>query len=100
MDSVINLFLPESTLEEWALSDQADVREGRLVITGETEGFLVVPAVHFLRLVSGKDDGKLLAKVKTETQLAQLGAEQMMNSVIVGDAAYEVEAGYVAQLEA
>jgi len=56
--------------------------------------------VHFLRLVSGTDAKHLLSKVKTSVQLEQMGAEQMSDSVIVGEDAYQVVAGYVAEVPA
>jgi hypothetical protein len=94
---VTTLFLPQSQLEEWALSEKADLKDGRLVIAGESATYPVTQAVHFTRLVSGQDDKKLVNKVKTEAQLSELGAEQMADSVLLGDNAYEVVPGYVLQ---
>ncbi|NVJ06672.1 hypothetical protein HUW63_15665 [Myxococcus sp. AM001] len=98
---VTKLFLPQAQLEEWALADKADLREGRLVVMAEGGvAFPVTPAVHFVQLVSGEDTQGLVARVKTEEQLARLGAEQMADSVLVGDNAYEVVPGYVAEVAA
>ncbi|MFN0061294.1 MAG: hypothetical protein ACKVPX_02075 [Myxococcaceae bacterium] len=91
-------FLPQTKLEEWALSEQADLMDGKLVIKGEAQGHAVMPAVHFAKLVSGGDEHKLLDKVKTQAQIAALGGEQMFESVVLGDSAYEVVTGYVTQL--
>ncbi|MBF5041439.1 hypothetical protein FGE12_03505 [Aggregicoccus sp. 17bor-14] len=92
------LFLPQTQLEEWVLADKADLQDGQLVVTGEPTRVPVVPAVHFVKLVSGADEHTLLAKVKTEPQLQGLGAEQMADSVLLGEAAYEVVPGYVAEV--
>ncbi len=95
------LFLPQAQLEEWALEDKADVRDGRLVVMVEGgASFPVVPAVHFLQLVSGEDTHGLVARVKTEEQLQRLGGEQMADSVLIGDSAYEVVPGYVTEVAA
>ena len=94
----MRVFLPQSTLEEWALEDKADLKDGRLVVSGEKQGYPVSPAVHFTQLVSGSDERKLLARVKTEAQLAQLGAEHLHDSVVLGEDAYEVVSGYVADV--
>lgn len=95
------LFLPQAQLEEWALEDKADVRDGRLVVMVEGgASYPVMPAVHFLQLVSGEDTHRLVARVKTEAQLQSLGAEQMADSVLVGDSAYEVVPGYVTEVAA
>jgi hypothetical protein len=97
---VARLFVPQGKLEEWALGDKADIRDGKLVVVAEKSSFAVQPAVHFTKLVSGTDDKKLLRKVKTEDELQKLGAEHMADSVLLGDTAYEVTGGYVAEVPA
>ncbi|WP_371876493.1 hypothetical protein [Pyxidicoccus fallax] len=93
------LFLPQTQLEEWALADKADLREGKLVVMAEGgTTFPLTPAVHFVQLVSGEDAQGLVARVKTEEQLARMGAEQMADSVLVGENAYEVVPGYVTEV--
>ena len=57
-------------------------------------------AVHFVKLVSGNDSGQLVGRVKTMSQLDALGAEHMMDSVILGETAYEVTPGYIAEVAA
>ena len=56
------------------------------------------PAVHVMALVSGPDEHQLLQKVKTDAQLAALGAERLADSVVAGESAYDVESGYVVQV--
>lgn len=92
------LFLPQATLEEWALEDKADVRDGKLSIPGENASFPVTAAVHFVKLVSGTDDGKLVSKVKSLEHLQRLGGEHLADSVILGETAYEVVPGYVTEV--
>lgn len=93
------LFLPQVQLEEWALEDKADLRDGRLVVTAEGgASYPAIPAVHFVQLVSGEDTHQLVARVKTESQLERLGAEQMADSVLIGDSAYEVVPGYLTEV--
>lgn len=94
----MRLFLPQSTLEEWALDDKADLKEGKLVVAGEQGAYLVKPAVHFVKVVSGQDDRKLVSKVKTDEQLSELGADHFADSVVLGDSAYEVVPGYLAEV--
>ncbi|WNG38574.1 hypothetical protein F0U60_36735 [Archangium minus] len=94
----MRLFLPQTQLEEWALEDKADVKDGVLVVTGEEGVYPVTPAVHIVQLVTGEDANALVTKVKTEEQLKSLGAEQMADSVLLGDTAYEVVPGYVAEV--
>lgn len=94
----MKLFLPQAQLEEWALDEKADVRDGVLVVTGEEGVYPVSPAVHIVQLVMGEDASRLVAKVKTEDQLKSLGAEQMADSVLLGETAYEVVPGYLAEV--
>jgi hypothetical protein len=94
----VRLFLSQATLEEWALADKADVQEQHLVVHGESARLPVEDAVHVARLVSGSDEQKLLHKVKTASQLDTLKAEQLADSVLVGESAYDVQRGYLVQL--
>lgn len=92
------LFLPQNTLEEWALEDKADVRDGKLSLPGENASFPVTAAVHFVKLVSGADDRKLVSKVKSLEHLQSLGGEHLADSVILGETAYEVVPGYLTEV--
>lgn len=94
----MKLFLPQRTLEEWASSEKADVHDQALVLAGERVRYPVEPAVHVTALVSGPDEHRLVKKVKTDAQLAELGAERLADSVVAGDTAYDVESGYVVQV--
>jgi len=96
---VLKLFLPEATLEEWAVEAKADLQGERLVIAEDKTVVPLTPAVHFSKLVSGSDDKHLLSKVKSAAQLQSLGAEQMRESVILGETAYEVVSGYIAEMQ-
>jgi hypothetical protein len=96
---VLKLFLPEATLEEWAVEAKADLQGAQLVIAEDKTVVPLTPAVHFSKLVSGSDDKHLLSKVKSAAQLQSLGAEQMRESVIVGETAYEVVSGYIAEMQ-
>lgn len=95
----VKLFLPQKTLEDWAIADEADLVDGKVVVTKTKSTHSVVPAVHFMKLVSGGEDSNdLVGRVKTVEQLDALGAEHMMDSVILGETAYEVSPGYIAEV--
>src|SRR2546428_13671959 len=49
---------------------------------------------------AGEDNAGLLAKVKTTDALKQMGAEHYMESVILGDNAYQVQQGFLADANA
>ncbi len=96
----MKLFLPEKTLEDWALSEKADLQDGKLVVKEGNSSHPVVPAVSFSKVVSGDDTNSLVGRVKTTSQLSALGAEHLADSVILGDTAYEVVPGYVTEVQA
>ena len=94
----MKLFLPQKTLEDWSMSDKADLEEGRLVVRESKSSHAVVAAVHFVKVISGTDAHQLTGRVKTMKQLDELGAEHMMDSVLLGETAFEVVPGYVADV--
>jgi hypothetical protein len=97
----VKLFLPQKFLEDWSVSEKADLQDGKLIVReGGPSTYPAAPAVHFVRLVSGDDEHSLVGRVKTSEQLASLGAEHMADSVILGEAAYEVVEGYVTEVQA
>jgi hypothetical protein len=97
----VKLFLPQKSLEEWSMSEKADLQDGKLVVKeGGSSTHPAIPAVHFIKLVSGEDANGLVGRVKTSEQLQALGAEHMADSVLLGDTAYEVAEGYVTEVQA
>ena len=94
----MKLFLPHKTLEDWMVSEKADLQDGKLLVTEGKASFAVAAGVHFAKLVSGEDTHALLGRVKTTAQLATLNAEHFQDSCIVGEAAYEVVEGYVTEV--
>ena len=94
----MKLFLPQKTLEEWALAERADLQDGQLLLKETKSTHPIVAAVHFQKLVSGEDAHGLLGRVKTKEQLDSLSAEQFAESCIIGDAAYEVVDGFVTEV--
>ena len=95
---MLRLFLPQATLEQWASEGLADLKEGTLYLDSNKLPHRVAPAVHFAKLASGADGNRLLATVKTTAQLEQMGAEQMLDSVIVGEDAYQIVPGYLTEV--
>jgi hypothetical protein len=90
--------MSQKTLEDWVLAEKADLKDNRLVVAKEPGSYAVIPGVHFIKVVSGVDERKLLSKVKTHDQLQKMGAEHMAETVILGETAYEVSPGYIAEV--
>lgn len=96
----MKLFLPHKTLEDWSMTEKADLQDGKLVVKEPRSSHAVAAGVHFAKLVSGEDTQGLLGRVKTTEQLQAMSAEHFADSCIVGEAAYEVVEGYVAEVQA
>lgn len=91
------MFFSQETLDQWLAEGRADVEGEILVLKPENRRFQLLTAVHITNEVTGNQDTPgLLGRVKDSEQLAQLGAEHVSTSVILGDNAYEVVQGFVA----
>lgn len=94
------LFVPQSVLDKWSEQARIAVDGNILTILGEKKSFSLTPAVRFLKMEAGDDKAGLLSKVKTTDALRQMGAEHYMESVILGESAYQVQQGFLADANA
>lgn len=98
------LFVSQALLDAWASQGRIDVDGSSIALRGvEAQGrrYALEPAVRFLRVAGGGDDpGGLVARVKTLVQVRELGGEPMADSVVMGETAYEVEPGFLAEASA
>jgi hypothetical protein len=94
------LFVPQNVLDKWAEKGRVDLKGNVLVLVREKKSFQLTTAVRFLKLDAGDDTARLLNKVKTLDALKQMGAEQYLDSVVLGDAAYKVQQGFLAEASA
>ena len=98
------LFVSQATLEAWVDQRRIDF-EGDLLtlLSGDGRGrqYRLEPAVRIKELAGqGRDPHGLVGRVKSEARLRALGAERMGDSVVMGDVAYEVEVGFLAESSA
>ncbi len=98
------LFVSQAMLDSWAEQGKIDfVGNVMTLLVGEGKGrsYALDPAVRFLSVVGAEaDPHQLLRKVKSLAQLRELGGEAVDASVILGDVAYEVEPGFLAEMSA
>ncbi len=96
------LFVAQAMLDSWAEQGKIDfVGNVMTLLAGEGKGrsYALDPAVRFLKVLGAdQDPNQLLRKVKSQAQLKELGAEAVDASVILGDVAYEVEPGFLAEM--
>ena len=94
------LFVPQSVLDRWSEQGRIQVDGNVLTIIGEQKSFALTSAVRFIKMEAGEDTAGLLAKVKTTDALKQMGAEHYMESVLLGENAYQVQQGFLADANA
>jgi hypothetical protein len=94
------LFVPQSVLDKWSEQGRIQVDGNVLTILGENKNFSLTSAVRFMKMEAGDDNVGLLQKVKTTDALKQMGAEHYMESVILGESAYQVQQGFLADANA
>ncbi len=98
------LFVSQAMIDSWADQGRIDfVGNVMTMLSGEGRGrsYELEPAVRFLALLGAdQDPHQLLKKVKSLVQLKELGAEAIDSSVVLGDVAYEVEPGFLAEMSA
>jgi len=94
------LFVPQSVLDKWSEQGRIQVDGNVLTILGEQKSFALTSAVRFIKMEAGEDNAGLLAKVKTTDALKQMGAEHYMESVLLGESAYQVQQGFLADANA
>lgn len=93
------VFLTNAMLTQW--SDQGKVRleDTTLFLLQENRTVKLKAAVRFTKVIDDANDpNALLGKVKTTEQLADIGAEHYLDSVILGDIGYSVVEGFLGDL--
>jgi hypothetical protein len=94
------LFVPQSVLDKWSEQGRIQVDGTVLTILQDGKHFALTSAVRFMKVEAGEDSAGLLHKVKTTDALKQMGAEHYMESVLLGEVAYQVQQGFLADAHA
>src|SRR6267143_82358 len=94
------LFVPQSVLDQWSEKGRVELNGHVLTLLRENKSFRLTSAVRFVKMEAGEDLKGLLQKVKTLDALKQMGAEHYRESVILGDSAYQVQQGFLADANA
>jgi len=98
------LFVSQAILDTWAGQGKIDFAGNVMtILSGDGSGraYSLQPAVRILRVVGAESDPHgLIHKVKAEAQLRELGAEILSDAVVLGEVAYEVEPGFLAEAAA
>ncbi len=98
------LFVSQAMLDSWAEQGKIEfVGNVMTLLAGEGKGrsYALDPAVRFMKVLGADaDPNGLVHKVKSVAQLKEIGAEPVDDSCILGDTAYEVQQGFLAEASA
>ena len=89
------IFFPQVALDEWIVEGTAELQDGELTLLRVGRRYRLAEAIHVVKDASGGGDAELLGRVKARVYLEQLGAEIVETSMLLGDAAYDVEPGWI-----
>ncbi|MCK9521888.1 MAG: hypothetical protein M0R76_02445 [Proteobacteria bacterium] len=89
------MFWPQAQMDEWVLDEKAVIADNVLSLHDDPLKYALHQALHFVADVAdGTDPHQLVGKVKEVQTVLEMGAEHYMDSVILGDAAYQVVQGF------
>lgn len=93
------IFVSQQRMQQWTEDGKVSVQDNIMSLPNLGRSFRLTEAVYISRVVSdGGDVHALVGRVKTMPQLKALGAETYHNSLIIGEAAYECEPGFVGEV--
>ncbi len=95
------IFVSQRRVQQWTEEGRVSVDGNVMTLPELGRTFRLTEAFFVERVVSeGGDAFKLTGRVKTRSQIASLGGEVFLNSLIIGDAAYEGDPGFVGEVVA
>ena len=95
---VNRVFFPQMLLDVWTAEERVELTGDQLLLRSEGRRYLISEGVHVIRdAAGGGDAARLVGKVKSLEQLAELSAEVFENSMIVGEEAYDVVPGFIGE---
>lgn len=90
------LFISQERIDSWSAQDKIALDGDEMTLVDDGRSFEIEPAVYFVKVAGDEEDAQdLIGKVKTEEDVVALGGDVYMNSVILGEIAYDVKSGFV-----
>ena len=90
------VFFPQEALDRWLAEGRVEIIGSELTIPTERRRYRLLEAVHVVSEEAGyADPDELVGKVKTMLYLMELGAELLGDSMVLGDNAYRIVAGWL-----
>ena len=92
------IFVSQKRVQQWTEEGRVHIEGNQMTLPEMGRMFRLSEAFYVERAVSdGGDVLGLKGRVKTRNQIAQLGGEVFLNSLVIGDAAYEGDPGFVGE---
>lgn len=92
------IFVSQRRVQQWTMEGRVAIESSWMTLSELGRTFKLTEAFFVERAVSdGGDTHKLSGRVKTRQQIASLGGEVFLNSLIIGDDAYEGDPGFVGE---
>jgi hypothetical protein len=94
----VKVFIPQDVVDRWVTTDKVELSGEVMTFCGSALSVRMIPGYYFDHVAGGSDEGHaLLGRAKMKAVVVAMGAEVYMNSVILGETAYEVEPGFLAK---
>jgi len=89
--------MSQEVLDASFAEGKAELEGDRLTIQSRgAQTYKLIPAFKFLYLAEGDEAGdRMVGKIFTRSELEKAGADIYMDSVLLGERAYQVEQGFV-----
>jgi hypothetical protein len=95
---VPRIFVSQKRVQQWTEEGRVHIEGNQMTLPELGRMFRLTEAFYVERAVSdGGDVLGIKGRVKTRNQIAQLGGEVFLNSLVIGDAAYEGDPGFVGE---
>ena len=92
------IFVSQRRVQQWTEEGRVAIDGNQMTLPELGRTFKLTEAFYVQRAVSEDGDQfKLAGRVKTRTQIATLGGEVFLNSLIIGDTAYEGDPGFIGE---
>jgi hypothetical protein len=90
------VFFPQEALDRWLVEGKVEISGSELTIPTERRRYRLVEALRVIsEEASHTDPDELVGRVKTMRYLTELGAELLGDSMVLGENAYRVVAGWL-----
>lgn len=93
----MRIFVAQSAIDRWMSVGGVAIEGDALHFAAAPQAHLMLdPAVYFERIDGGETDAyDIIGAVKTQDELANMGAEHYETSVVLGEYAYTVNPGFM-----